>query len=155
MKETESYQIESPDLTEPAERSPENGRIAWMQMYEQTGNVRLVCATFGISKKTFYKWLKRYRQSGKDPQSLEDRSRRPHRCPNSTPESVVFLLRQARKKTGFGQRRLKVYMAKCYNIRISERTIWKILRHPDPASKSSESKSTFDHNNGHFFPKAD
>jgi len=127
MKEPENIQI----VQEETAHSDQNGagnRIAWMRFYEVTGNVRFVCDTYGISKKTFYKWLKRYRESGGDEKSLDDRSKRPHRFPNSTPEQVVQLLRQARNRTGFGQRRLRAYMAKHYNIRISERTIWKILK---------------------------
>ena len=106
----------------------ENGRMAWFRHYWHSGNVREVCERFQISKKTFYKWLKRYKESGEDLKSLDDRSRRPHRFPRSTPESVVLLLRQARAETGYGQRRLKAYMARNHNISISERTIWKILK---------------------------
>ena len=106
----------------------ENGRMAWFRHYWHSGNVKEVCERFQISKKTFYKWLKRYKESGQDLRSLADRSRRPHRFPRSTPESVVLLLRKARQETGFGQRRLKVYMAENHSIAISERTIWKILK---------------------------
>ena len=106
----------------------ENGRMAWIRHYRHSGNVREVCERFKISKKTFYKWLKRFKESGEDFGSLADRSRRPHRFPNSTPEAVVTLLRQARTETGYGQRRLKTYMAQTHNITISERTIWKILK---------------------------
>ncbi len=109
----------------------ETGRMAWIRHYRFSGNVREVCERFQISKKTFYKWLKRFKESGEDLRSLADRSRRPHRFPNSTPESVVLLLHQARTQTGFGQRRLKAYMAQTHNITISERTIWKILKRCD------------------------
>jgi transposase len=106
----------------------ENGRIAWFRLYNRSGSVKEVCERFQISKKTFYKWLKRYKESGEDSGSLSDRSRRPHRFPKSTPDAVIQLLRQARAETGFGQRRLKAYMAQNHNIAISERTIWKILK---------------------------
>jgi transposase len=108
-------------LVEPA-------RMSWIRMYEQTADVKAVCSRFGISKKTFYKWLKRYRSSNGDCASLENRSRRPHTSPNATPDHVVFLLLKAREQTGFGQRRLRAYLAANHDILLSERTIWKILR---------------------------
>jgi len=118
----------------------ENGRMAWIRHYRYSGNVREVCERFQISKKTFYKWLKRFKESGEDLKSLADRSRRPHRFPNSTPESVVLLLHQARTETGFGQRRLKAYMERTHNISISERTIWKILKRRDSQQLNSRQR---------------
>jgi len=103
-------------------------RLAWMLCYEETGSVQEVCRKFGISRKTFYKWLKRYNSSNGDSSSLTDRSRRPHRFPRATPESSVLLLKTLKEQTGYGQRRLKVYLQERYNITISERTIWKILK---------------------------
>jgi transposase len=103
-------------------------RVAWMMCYNQTGSVQEVCRKFGISRKTFYKWFKRYKSTNGDSSSLQDQSRRPHHFPNATPEAYVTLLKRVRDETGFGQRRLRVYLQQHYNIRISERTIWKILR---------------------------
>lgn len=45
-----------------------------------------LCRQFGISRKTGYKWLSRYRQEGLP--GLEERSRRPHQSPNRTPPQV-------------------------------------------------------------------
>lgn len=103
-------------------------RLAWMICYEETGSAQEVCKRFGISRKTFYKWLKRYRQSGGDTKSLVDQSRRPHHFPSATPESSVQLLKRLKEQTGFGQRRLKAILQEKHNITISERTIWKILK---------------------------
>lgn len=103
-------------------------RLAWMICYDETGSAQEVCKRFGISRKTFYKWLKRYRQSGSDTKSLVDQSRRPHHFPSATPESSVQLLKRLKEQTGFGQRRLKAILQEKHNIKISERTIWKILK---------------------------
>ncbi|MBM2840063.1 MAG: hypothetical protein HW412_591 [Bacteroidetes bacterium] len=103
-------------------------RLAWILYYNETQSAQDVCRRFGISRKTFYKWLKRYKQSSGDTCSLRDQSRRPHRFPRATPESSVLLLKKVKEQTGFGQRRLKVYMQEKYNISLSERTIWKILK---------------------------
>ena len=103
-------------------------RLAWMICYNETRSAQEVCRRFGISRKTFYKWLKRYKQSDGNSGSLMDMSRRPHAFPRATPESNVLLLKRLKEQTGYGQRRLKAYLQANYNISLSERTIWKILK---------------------------
>lgn len=49
-------------------------------------NVAEVARRFGVSRKTAYKWLGRYREGGAD--ALEDRSRAPRRSPTRTPPEV-------------------------------------------------------------------
>jgi transposase len=112
-------------------------RLAWMICYDETGSAQEVCRRFGISRKTFYKWLKRYRKSGSDTKSLVDQSRRPHHFPSATPEASVQLLKRLKEQTGFGQRRLKAILQEKHNIRISERTIWKILKRLEESETSS------------------
>ncbi|MGD8315838.1 MAG: helix-turn-helix domain-containing protein, partial [Syntrophobacterales bacterium] len=64
-----------------------------------------LCRRFDISRKTGYKWLKRYRKQGKA--GLRDRSRRPqtiaHRICAVTEERIISL----RKKTGWGARKIR------------------------------------------------
>ena len=103
-------------------------RLAWMMYYEETKSVQAVAEKFGISRKTFYKWYKRYKESSSDSDSLRDRSRRPHHCPRATPEESIQLLKMVKKETGFGQRRLRAYLEQKYHVHMSERTIWKILK---------------------------
>ena len=112
-------------------------RLAWMICYEETGSAQEVCKRFSISRKTFYKWLKRYRHSAGDSMSLVDQSRRPHHFPSATPEANVQLLKRLKDQTGFGQRRLKAILQEKHNITISERTIWKILKRLDQSEDSS------------------
>jgi transposase len=114
-------------------------RLAWMICYKETGSAQEVCRKFGISRKTFYKWLKRYKASAGDSKSLEDQSRRPHHFPRATPESNILLLKRLKEQTGFGQRRLRAYLKDKYNITISERTIWKILKRLEEADHSPQS----------------
>lgn len=59
-------------------------------------NVSAVCAGAGVSRKTFYKWVARYRAGGLD--GLEERSRRPHRSPGQTPVVVEELVVRLRKE---------------------------------------------------------
>jgi putative transposase len=46
-----------------------------------------LCALYGVSRKTGYKWIERSLKDG--PQALEECSRKPHCSPNQTPEHVV------------------------------------------------------------------
>jgi len=60
-----------------------------------------LCQRFGISRKTGYKWLARYRQAGVS--ALEDQSRRPHLSPTRTPvelEAIILEARQAHPAWG-------------------------------------------------------
>jgi putative transposase len=63
--------------------------------------VSWLCEAWGISRKTGYKWLERYRAEG--PLGLADRSSAPRRHGRATPEALVekiVLLRQARPSWG-------------------------------------------------------
>jgi transposase len=131
-EEYESIDVEATN-DNPGHNTSLHPRLAWMLCYNETGSAQEVCKRFGISRKTFYKWLKRYKQSAGNASSLQDQSRRPHRFPRATPESSVLLLRRLKEQTGFGQRRLKVFLQERYNINLSERTIWKILKRIEEA----------------------
>lgn len=59
-------------------------------------NVQSLCRTFGISRKTGYLWLKRYREEGV--QGLAERSRKPQSSPNrsdATIEAQILALHDA------------------------------------------------------------
>jgi putative transposase len=53
----------------------------------RTLSITELCALYGVSRKTGYKWIERYLKSG--PLGLEDRSRKPCSSPHQTPQHVV------------------------------------------------------------------
>jgi putative transposase len=55
-----------------------------------------LCALYHVSRKTGYKWVARYEESGAP--GLLDRPRRPHSCPHQTPPEVVAALVAARHR---------------------------------------------------------
>jgi len=59
-------------------------------------NVSRLCRGEKVSRKTFYKWVARYRAEGLA--GLEDRSRRPRRCPGQTPAEVEDEIVRRRKE---------------------------------------------------------
>ena len=66
------------DLTGLSAR--ERLRVEWMVFYYTVGkgNVTLTARHFDISRKTFHKWLKRFKDSQYDIRSLANQSQAPH-----------------------------------------------------------------------------
>lgn len=118
-------------------------RLAWILMYEQVRSATLVARHFGISTKTFYKWRRRYLASGKNPDSLLDRSRRPKTSPNITKERITNLIKTMRKKTKFGPDRIRFYLIKDYSISIPRSTIYAILKREGLIKKRKRMKKHF------------
>ena len=103
-------------------------RLLWIREYASLGNAKEVCRNFGIGRKTFYKWYKRFKKSGNNPLSLADLPRTPHTSPRQTSVSVRELIIELKKTTGYGPRRLCRELKQREGIQISERTIWKIVK---------------------------
>ncbi|MBA7711735.1 putative protein YagA [subsurface metagenome] len=110
-------------------KAQERLRVEWMIFYykEAGENATSTCSHFGISRKTFYKWLNRFKFDKENVESLRDISRRPHKV--RTWE--VSLLEEARirelrrKYMYYGKKKLKVLYKKAHNEDIS---CWKIER---------------------------
>ena len=77
-------------------------RLEFVELASVAGcNMVRLCRRFGISRKTGYKWLGRYRQTGEA--GLAERSRRPRRSPRTTIPAVterIVALRQAHPAWG-------------------------------------------------------
>ena len=74
-----------------------------------THSVVELCAEYGVSRKTGYKWIDRYIRRG--PAGLEDRSRRPRSAPNATAPIVVnALLELRRRHPTWGAKKLLVVL---------------------------------------------
>jgi len=58
-------------------------------------SVTELCARYGISRKTGYKWLARFLEDGRG--GLRDRSRAPHRCPHRIAAATAELICAARQ----------------------------------------------------------
>jgi putative transposase len=72
-----------------------------------------LCRRFGVSRKTSYKWIGRYRDSGEQQTSLEDQSRRPRSSPTATEPWLEQAIVSARKqRPSWGPKKLRAVMAK-------------------------------------------
>lgn len=77
-----------------------------LEALHEDANVSEVCRKYGISRKTGYKWLERYRAGG--PSALEDGSRRPHRfARNVSGEVVLELLKLRERHPRWGPKKLR------------------------------------------------
>ena len=85
-----------------------------------------LCRRFGISRKTGYKWLKRYRETG-TLTDLEEQSRRPLRSPGRTDPSQERRAVALRKELGWGARKLRILLAR-EGILLSEATLNRIIQ---------------------------
>jgi transposase InsO family protein len=104
-------------------------RLEWMIFYETVSqrNATKTAKHFGISRKTFHKWSKRFQESGEKPKSLEDHSRAPKRKRQwevsfEQEERIVHLRKRYMK---YGKKKLKVIYQQDYGEEIST---WKIER---------------------------
>ena len=86
-------------------------RLEFVQMASSgQANIRQLCRHFSISPPTAYKWLHRFQQS-KQPQSLLDRSRRPHHSPKRTAGEIERLVVEFRvAHPAWGGRKIRARM---------------------------------------------
>jgi transposase InsO family protein/transposase-like protein len=104
-------------------------RLRMMLWYDEHGrNAALTCRHFGISRDTFYRWLRRFEEYG--PGGLENGSHRPRhvRTPTWTKalENAVLELRQL--TPGWGKDKL-VVLLRDQGWRCSTSMVGRILRH--------------------------
>ena len=77
--------------------------------------VQELCRDFGISRKTGHKYLKRYRNDGRE--GLPDRSRRPKNSPNATVESVeALILKERTKHPTWGPKKIRDLLIKIHKV---------------------------------------
>lgn len=93
------------------ETSPVEERLrlveAWLD--DEYDNMAQLCRAFGISRKTGYKWIARFKQGGAE--ALGDRSRAARTHPNATPDKVVELVVAARRMhPTWGPKKLQVWL---------------------------------------------
>jgi putative transposase len=84
-----------------------------MDVLEGRFTVTEACQRRNVSRKTAYKYLKRFRAEGLS--GLEERSRRPHGSPSATPAQVCDLLIATKKaRRHWGPKKLLGYLTKRY-----------------------------------------
>ena len=96
---------------------------------EVTGSVAQTCPYYGISRQTYYSWLRRYDELGRD--GLRDRSKRPQVSPWATPSEVVAKVVYLRSNYHFEPPEILMYLKRYHDITNSTSGIWRILKRLD------------------------
>jgi transposase InsO family protein len=92
---------------------------------EEGRRVTQTCRHFGISRKTFYKWKKRYDAHGDA--GVCDRPRTPHRSPRATAKEVVSKILYLRQNYHFGPRRIADYLQRFHKISLAASSVHRLL----------------------------
>ena len=102
-------------------------RIEFVVLARRGGSsVSELCRQYGVSRKTGYKWLERYREAG-SLTGLAERSRRPHRSPGQTSEEIEARVVALRQRHGWGGRKLALRLAR-EGIVLSPATVDRIIQ---------------------------
>src|SRR5687768_8208649 len=80
-------------------------------------SVAQTCRHFGVSRKTFYKWKRRFETSGAA--GLCDQPRTPKRSPQSTKPEVVSKILYLREQYHFGAGRIAAYLKRFHQVAIA------------------------------------
>jgi transposase InsO family protein len=97
-----------------------------------------LCRRYGVSRKTGYKWLERYRANGA--QALQDQSRKPHHSPKQVQTEVAASVIALHLETAWGGRKLRRRLQDMgAEVVPAASTCTEILRRADLLKKDSAS----------------
>jgi len=93
---------------------------------EQSGNIYKTCRYFGMPRSLFYVWRNAYRLNGEE--GLKRKKPIPKSHPNQTPDEIVEKILYLRRKYHLGPMRIMWYMARYHDMKVSDATIYRVLR---------------------------
>jgi len=91
-------------------------RLSWFRYFKKSKNIAKTCRYFGISRQTYYKWLKKYIKYGKD--GLINRSKKPKHIKSKIEPKLKRLIKNWLKR-GFKITEIKNKVKKIKKIEIS------------------------------------
>lgn len=103
-------------------------RLKYFEYFQKTKNISKTCRHFGISRQTFYKWLKRYLNNNRKTFILVDQSRKPKNISYKITPEIKKIIRQLRINRFFGPLKISKYLKNNQNFNLSPASIHKILR---------------------------
>ena len=103
-------------------------RLEWIKKKRQWDNVSKVCRYFGISRKTFYKWYRRYKIFGL--MGLETPSKAPHkrRQVEITRDQELRIIKLRKQYIRYGPKKLAILYEREYGEKISSWKIYRLIR---------------------------
>ncbi len=97
------------------------GRLSLVRAIEGGLSLKQAAACFSVSPATVHRWWHRWRDGGRRPQALLDRSSRPHRSPRLLADELQERICDCRRKTGWGPRLVAGATGFAHS------TVWKVL----------------------------
>ena len=89
----------------------ENRTTFALRKLDGSSTMKDLCKEYGISRKTGYKWLNRFKRQGEE--GLRNKSRRPKTQPHQTSESIVSaVIEEKRKHPKWGPKKLHCILSK-------------------------------------------
>jgi transposase len=127
-------------MIEHEQQRLQNWRLKILREGQGTRQVAPTCRRYGISRKTFYKWKKRYQEHGLA--GLRDRSHKTHTSPRATHPEIVAKILYLRSHYHLGPWRIvpgasslahrpwriRMYLLRYHDIAITDKTVYAILR---------------------------
>lgn len=93
---------------------------------KKVGNINKACRHYGISKTTYFNWLKRYQKDGE--QGLINNKPCPENIKLRTPIEVEEKVLHLRRKYHFGPERIYMYLKRYLNVHTSQSSVYRILK---------------------------
>lgn len=93
---------------------------------KRRGNIAKTCRYYGIPRSLFYVWRNAYKAGGKD--ALHPKKPIPKHQPNRTSMAVEEKVLYLRRQYHLGPQRIMWYLARYHAIRISDATVYRILK---------------------------
>ena len=120
------------DIHHNALTCPRSRELIIQRVKEQGQSVQDVAQSLGISERTVYKWLARYRAQGL--LGLQDRSCRPRRSPRQTPRrDREAICRFRRRRMVAAEIAARLSLARSTVARILQQSGWGRLKNLEPA----------------------
>ena len=110
----------------PKQKSDISRKLKVFTYAKKTDNISKACRHFGISKTSYYKWLKRFKEKGE--QGLINNKPCPENIKLRTPIEVEEKVLYLRKKYHFGPERIYMYLKRYLNVQTSESSVYRILK---------------------------
>jgi transposase InsO family protein len=101
-------------------------KLRILEHAKHSGNVAKTCRYFGIPRSIFYVWRDAFMKGGEH--ALLPKKPIPKHQPNRTPDEVVEKILYLRQKYHLGPHRIMWYMARYHDIKISDATIYRVLK---------------------------
>jgi transposase InsO family protein len=103
-------------------------RLGWFRKAEELGSVVATCKFYGLPRRTYYYWNKRWLESNKQLTSLYDLPRTPKSHKADTNAELVSLIVQLRLGLGYGEDALCHVLKRDYGVTVSHHGVGNVLK---------------------------